>query len=229
MLSYDPVAQLQHYPIGGGMSRFGLNPYGENLYRVVFAPSRRYLVAGEWPDGSNCAQWVPKYKHLGNVWILEKWRSGEELEPQGKEFWNRERLILGPWPERGDYDICEPLACHPSDANIEKLVAWVEMGRKVSFQETLSWHREDEAREKKATRETVEQIIRDKLPAWGSRPFAGAHGRRTTPTPRLLSAEEAGLPTRPGMRTKPNEPAANDRACGLGAYALSNHTEPSRA
>jgi hypothetical protein len=206
MLTYDPIAQLNHYPLPGGYARFGTNPYGEPLYRVVFGPSRRYLVVGEWADGSNCAQWVRKYKHLQpeNVWVLEKWRSGIELHPQGKEDWNISRLILGPWPERGDYEICEPLACNPSDANIEKLISWVELGRSHSFNEIRQWHVNDAARIKKENRDKAEQIIRNALPAWGSRPFAGAHGRRVTPMQDLQYAEDLGLPTRPGMSTTPN-------------------------
>lgn len=206
MLDYDPAASLQHYPLPGGYLRFGTNPYGDALYRVVFAPSRRYLVVGEWPDGSNCARWVPKYKHLGNVWILEKWRSGEDLHAPGKEDWNLNLISLGPWPDRGDYDICEPLSCNPGDANIEKLISWIELGRRHSFQEIRNWHREDALRERRQMQSTAEDVIRNALPAWGAAPFAGAHGRRVTPLPDLKSAEELGLPTGPGMRTKPNKP-----------------------
>src|SRR6185369_11345620 len=85
-ISYDPVANIRHFPIP--MRRFGLNPYQEPLYRIVFAPSRRYLVCGEWPDGSNCAHWVIKHKNLGNLWIMEKWIPGERYAGCTKEQWN---------------------------------------------------------------------------------------------------------------------------------------------
>jgi hypothetical protein len=205
MLTYDPVASLQHYPIP--MGRFGSNPYGQPLYRIVFAPSRRYLVVGEWPDGSNCANWVPKYKAVGNNWIMERWRSATEYHPPGKANWDATMLSLGPWPERGEYEHCHTFeACAPSDANLEKLVMWIEAGMSRPFSETLQWHRDDEDRQRKDKETRATDIIRNALPAWGCRPFAGAHGRRVTPMPMLYTAEDLGLPTTPGMRTKPNRP-----------------------
>jgi hypothetical protein len=72
---------------------FGSNPYGDHLWRVVWGPSRRYLVGGAWQDhhgeipsdseiiaksGHDSSfvrevleyRWVPKYPE---AWVLEKW------------------------------------------------------------------------------------------------------------------------------------------------------------
>jgi hypothetical protein len=211
MLDYDPIASLRHFPIMGGMKRFGQAPMGDAMYRVVFAPSRRYLVVGEWPDGSNCAQWVPKHKNLGNVWILERWRPAEEICPLGKEYWDLHHSILGPWPHKGDYELCHTFVAPPSDANIGRIVQDVEQSRTIRFAETLAWHRRDAEKEVKDRRSMIDDRIRNLLPAFGSRPFSGRVSRRT-PTPLLRTAEELGLPTKGGFSVKP-KPGDTNAVC----------------
>ena len=198
MLTYDPVASLQYYP--ASMARFGQNPYSEPLYRIVFAPSRRYLVVGEWPDGANCAQWVIKHKNLGNIWIMERWRSAEDYTKCSREHWNACMLMLGPWPERGEYELCHAFELSgPEDANLDKLVALIEHGRTIRFYDTLNWHREDAAKEKKATQQLAEDMIRNRLPAFGGRALSyGTHGRSFKTARQLKTAQEVGLPIIPG-------------------------------
>src|SRR5271166_389493 len=104
ILSYDPVSSLRHWPMP--MGRFGHNPYSGNMYRIVFAPSRRHLVCGTWPDGSNHASYVKRYGNLGEQWIMERWLPAMEYAKCSKETWDRDFLILGPWPERGEYELC---------------------------------------------------------------------------------------------------------------------------
>lgn len=195
MLDYDPVRNLQHYPISGGMKRFGVTPYGEALYRIVFAPSRRYLVCGD------VAQWRVLHKHLGTVWIMERWLSAEQFAKCSRAEWDRDNLSLGPWPERGEYELCHVFdVAPPSDASIETLITWIEYGRQIPFADTLRFQREDAAKEKLATRSTAEAMIRNRFPAFGVETFVGARGHRGTKTaPILKSAEELGLPTRPTM------------------------------
>lgn len=216
MLSYDPVSSLQHYPVTGGMKRFGLNPYGEPRYRIVFAPSRRYLVVGEWPDGSVCAAWVPKYKGLisetltdgrpnvhSNVWIMERWIPAEEYHRPGKADWDLNCQSLGPWPERGEYELCYvffPGA--PSEVSIEYRIKLIEASRNVPFSETLAWHKNDAQKERQNVREQAKDMIRNRLPAYGHESFVGGHVHRSSKTaPIIRTAEELGLPTTPGMRT----------------------------
>jgi hypothetical protein len=202
VLDYDPISNLQHWPCP--MARFGVNPHGQPLYRIVFAPSRRYLNISDWDkDGNKYAKWVPLYRRLGNVWVMEKWRTPEEFEPRGKAAWP---LLLGPWPDKGEYELCHVFeACLPSDANIEKLIAWVEMGNKHTLYEKIVHARAETEREQDQMRNTVRDRIRNKLPAFGYRVISGSHGSRGSKTGKILkSAEELGLPTTPGMRTKPN-------------------------
>jgi len=109
------------------MARFGQNPYGDNLYRIVFAPSRRYLVYGEWPNGERKATWLPKYPEVGDSWVLERWLTPFEYARCTPEEWNRELTVLGPYPDRGEYEICHKFnRVVPQDENITKLVELIE-------------------------------------------------------------------------------------------------------
>jgi hypothetical protein len=206
MLSYDPVANLRHYPIA--MRRFGLTPQSEPLYRIVFAPSRRYLVVGEWPDGSDCAHWVVKHKNVGNVWIMERWLPAEQYAKCTREQWDATMLVLGPWPTQGEYELCHVFdTAQPCDANIETLVTWIEAGRNIRFEETRAFHHKQADAELNATRNQAEDLIRNRLPAYGCRPFVGGRVHRGSKTYQpLKTAEELGLPTQSGFSTKPNPP-----------------------
>ena len=204
ILSYDPATSLRHWPMP--MSRFGTNPYGDNLYRIVFAPSRRHLVCGEWPDGSNQAQYVKKYPAVGEQWIMERWLRAEDYAKCTKEFWDREMLILGPWPERGEYELCHVFeACSPENASIEKLIQWVELGRQTSFYDTQQWHKSDAEKERKDIGNQQDAMIRNWLPAFGAAPMS-ARGtvRSQKAMPITRTAEELGLPTQGGMRRTKN-------------------------
>lgn len=190
-LDYDPTISLRHYPLP--MRRFGLNPYSEPLYRIVFAPSRRNLAGGV--DGQ-AYRWVSTYRYLGEAWVLERWLPAEEFAKCSREKWDRELLILGPWPERGEYVHAHTFTCSPTDANIEKLVSWIEEGKKRRFQEHLDACREEYDQDTKERRNKMDAIIRNALPAFGSAPFAGGRGGRGTKTaPLVRSANELNLPS----------------------------------
>lgn len=203
MLTYDPATSLRHYPLP--MRRFGSNPYGEALYRIVFAPTRRYLVCGEWPDGSNKASYARKYPEVGDQWIMERWLPAAEYAKCTKDFWDRELLILGPWPERGEYEVCHVFETGaPDEVGLEKLIAMIEEGRKRSYFEKRTFHREDAEREAKSISNQQDAMIRNWLPAFGSAPMVGHGGGRGSKTmPIVKSAEELGLPTSGGqVRTR---------------------------
>ena len=213
MLNYDPVASLQHYPISGGMSRFGLSPFKTPLYRVVFAPSRRYLVVSE-SDGTHDARWPKKYRGLitetltdgrekthSNVWIMERWLAAEEFHKFGRADWDLNCLSLGPWPEKGEYELCYVFyPAPPADVSIEYRIKLIEASRKVPFRDTLNYQRDDSEKNLKSTRATAEDMIRNRLPAFGTQPMIGRGGGRGTKTaPILRTAQELGLPSNAGM------------------------------
>lgn len=209
-MDYDPKANLRHHPTS--MARFGQNPYGENLYRIVFAPSRRFLVVGER------ARWWPKYPECGDTWVMERWYSPMEYHGT-REAWDEMCSNLGPYPERGEYDICHHFEfTGPDDCNLDKLISWIEEGRKRNPQENTNALKDAAAKEENDMRNARLDIIGNALPAFGSAPMVGHGGGRGTKTmPVLRSAQEAGLPTfsanrrgqlsRSKFGVNPNQPA----------------------
>lgn len=206
MLKYDPVSDLRHYPIP--MGKFGKNPFGENLYRIVFAPSRRYIVYGEWPDGSQKANFVKKYPQVGDQWIMERWLPAEEFARCTREYWDRNMLILGPYPSRGEYEVCHVFeTCLPAEAGLDVLIRCIEEGRTRSLAEKITWHREDAEKEKQSISAQQDDMIRNWLPAFGTAPMSGFGGGRGSKTaPIMRTAEELGLPTQAGQFRTKNKP-----------------------
>lgn len=201
MLEYDPKTSLRHWPTP--MAQYGLNPYGEPKWRIVFAPSRR-ILAGNQQTGFH---WVQAYRsRLGSdptdarlcvpVWILEGWRSAWDFCKMSRERWNAEMLILGPYPERGEYDLCHVFSpVLPDDCNIEKLISWIEAGRTKSFQDNLDACRAQYDQETKDRQREVEGRIHNAYPAFGGTAIASSRVARGTKNPRIIrTAEEIGLP-----------------------------------
>ncbi|MGH9343301.1 MAG: hypothetical protein ACRD3Y_03115 [Bryobacteraceae bacterium] len=197
-LDYDPQANLQHWPTPLG--RFGKTPFNENLYRIVFAPSRLHLIGGEWADGSHGFRWVPRYRHVGARWILERWLRAEDYAQCSREKWDRDLLILGPWPARGEYDLCHVFeASTPDQANLEKLISWIEEGRKRRFQEHLDACRSEYDQETKDRRAQMDAIARNAISSFAGAPFVSMHtgakqGRGSKTAPIVRTANELGLP-----------------------------------
>lgn len=171
------------------MARFGLNPWGEPLYRIVFAPSVRQLaVLRDNP------RYVKKYPGLGNQWLMEAW----QMPTESKANWDRVCSVLGPYPSRGFYDHCHTFeACSPTDANIEKLVEWIQMSRKTSFQDVRDACQGEYDREKENTRRMARDQIEDALPAFLDAPLSARGGNRGSKTRDFKFSDFKNLP-RPG-------------------------------
>lgn len=187
-MEYDPKTDLRHHPTS--MARFGQNPYGENLYRIVFAPSRRYLICSER------AHWVKLYPDSGDIWIMERWLSASEYHPLGRANWDQTCSVLGPWPERGEYQLCHEFwAAAPEQCDIGKLIMWSEAGRKQRPIENQIAIRNQYENEQKSQHEEAYARIGNALPAFGASAMAGYGGGRGTKTnPTEMSAQDAGLP-----------------------------------
>lgn len=186
---------LQLYPMS--MERFGNNPYGDPMWRIVFSDSRRFIVSGTWPDGATYASEESLYPQHPQTWILERWLPAAEFAGCLKEAWDRTYPMLGPYPERGDYNLCHAFeVVGPADSNLDKLIMWIEEGRKRSFQEIKDGCQAAIDNEKKATRSTQEAMIRDSLSAHLDFPMVGPHGARGTKTRNFnLTPRDIGLPS----------------------------------
>lgn len=179
----------QHYPIS--MARFGLNPYGANIYRIVFAPSVRHLIGGRWRDGSVEYRSRPTYSKIGNEWILERWVSAKEFCGMTREeyeirFRGESGLFtMGPYPYEGTYTLCGDAALK-KDAipSIGKLIEGIEHGRRnMSHARTMENYRliaEDLAAEEKSQDDLILSRIQEKRPAFGNRPTSFRGGVHST-------------------------------------------------
>lgn len=189
------------------MARFGLNPHGNPLYRLVFASSVKMLVGGVWPDGRAEYRAKPAYREIGDQWILERWLSAEQYTGfTAEEYALRFRDPMtglyrnGPYPYDGAYFMCENGAIKPEALDsIEHIISGIEFSRRnQSKQRTIE--RED-AREKAqklvAAAEESEALarIRECRPAFGARPTSFRSGVHTMKTkPLIKTANELGLP-----------------------------------
>src|ERR1700744_4313279 len=80
------IPEPTHYPLS--LAKYGLNPYGKPKYRVVFAPSVKMLVGGEFPDGFSGYRARPAYSHVGDAWIIEKWKSANDYTQMSELDYN---------------------------------------------------------------------------------------------------------------------------------------------
>lgn len=89
--------------------RFGMNPYGEPRFRIVWGPARRCVAGGLWEKDGNVIAYklAPKYGKVPK-WVLERWRPpsafgtpelwiSQTMTPDGS-------LALGPFPVYGQYE-----------------------------------------------------------------------------------------------------------------------------
>jgi hypothetical protein len=177
------------------MARYGKNPYGEHLYRIVFAPSVMRLVGGLWPDGKIEYRLRPKYRELGDVWVLEKWISALKDSGMTEETYNftftepgTGLLLNGPYPKRGVYQHVHTFeTVQPADCNLDWLIGLI---NKAESNDPAKVKAAVEAHYlKKENAEDSAQFdrIKESMPAFGLRPTSfrptsvssGVHTQKT--------------------------------------------------
>ena len=69
---------VTHYPMP--MERFGLNPQGAPMWRIVYTDSVKRLIGGRWLDGKEEYRLAKVYTGPGakGKWVLESWISAFE-------------------------------------------------------------------------------------------------------------------------------------------------------
>lgn len=93
------------------LNKFGTNPYGLPNFRIVWRPSRTYIIGGFWED--NGAFEYRRVQKYGNdpKWVLERWRPA--IIYGSPELWEEQTLTpegflgLGPFPAHGEYESVE--------------------------------------------------------------------------------------------------------------------------
>lgn len=101
------------------LERFGRNPYGQNVYRLIWAPSRMRIFGGYWDDtGKTEYRLVSKYGPTPQ-WALETWRPATVYA--GPEIWERQTmspdgyLTCGPFPAHGDFECLHKFSAKNAD------------------------------------------------------------------------------------------------------------------
>jgi hypothetical protein len=126
------------------LRRFGLNPYGQPIFRCIWGPSATKIVGGYWMDSGTSEYRVTKRYGDDPKWILERWQPASEIgTPQS---WDASTLTydgfygIGPFPAHGRYLHCTtfsvakgPQGYVPLEAGLVEMTARaVWMGRTLS-------------------------------------------------------------------------------------------------
>jgi hypothetical protein len=106
------------------LRQFGVNPWGESIFRVVWAPRRITLYGGYWWDnGLFEYRFVPRYSRK-KCWMLERWIPARHFA--SPLLWtqltcNSEGYLSnGPYPQYGAYFSCY-LFANPDNSYIPLL------------------------------------------------------------------------------------------------------------
>lgn len=216
------VPNPQAYPVD--MSRFGKNPYGENLFRIVYAPSVKKLIFGTNSKGETGAHLSMAYRHLGPNFILEKWISGkqatlmtpQEYENYGPRCPQSGMLLEGPYPSKGLYDHCWTFDTDTMqggiDGAIDKIVGLVRNGEKRSYSEIKAANKELDAKEEKRAADERFLRVRETESCFGIRPASLPGGPRVGNLKSLrnpITADKTGLPTKRGSVMAMKGPTLN--------------------
>lgn len=86
------------------LRKYGRNPYGENIYRVIWSETRHTICDGKL---------TLEYGEFQPQWMLEKWKSAEEYAGMGPIEWDMRtrdpitnEYIIGPYPSEGFFCHC---------------------------------------------------------------------------------------------------------------------------
>ena len=210
------------------LRRFGANPFGENLYRVVYSDTRKHLVGGTWKEYSgkpaNDAEvvahgrdpnflrevteyrWIPLYPQF-HGWVIEKWLSG--LEFAGTPFSydllqadTASGLLPLPYPTRGEYVESQKLlvGMEPTITLVAEIIHLIEKGRGISFSDKRKAIVADLEKKEAAHLSKVDDMWKEAQGAFNNKPSNVHPGKRTADDIRFrLSANDLkGMPQESG-------------------------------
>ena len=170
MILTENSATPTHHPTP--MARFGLNPHGAPMWRIVFADSVRRLVGGRWPDGHEEYRMARVYTGPGakNKWVLESWISAfEHTGCTAEEYrikFQAPNCVTAiqnePYPYDGTY--VERYIFPAEPENVENLVAKWHKDRNVGFAERRRIKQEMLDYKQQQTTESERYRLRDAQP-----------------------------------------------------------------
>jgi len=185
--------------VNAALRRFGLNPWGEPLYRVAWSESRYKIVGGEFHDGFRVVReyrQVPMYRAVAR-WVLESWKP----TPVSPSQWERDELdpisgLLksGPYPYRGEYwgniVIQQPNGDYLelSPGLVRYFATLIDRSREITPWESFLANRDAVEEREKALSKLRRDIISDAISAFGASSYSGALGKSKEKTKNYLGA-----------------------------------------
>lgn len=220
----------QHLPIGS-LKFLGTNPYDEALFRVVWSESRYYIVGANHNDYDNSGpandptlrergkdpnkirvqreyRWLPLYPKL-HRWVLECWKSPLAFTGCTKEQWDEKYLdlqsgllILGPYPNRGEYSQCFTFPNEPSVSVVHDTIYRIKAGWNYSYNEHLTANKKEQEQKAKAAASQQQAIFKNAQQAFNNRPSNVRPGKRTAKDIKLnITADQTGIRSKRGIST----------------------------
>jgi hypothetical protein len=176
--------------------KLGVNQFDEPLYRVIWGWNRlewigglmsRYDESGRFKFEEYGLFMEPKYSYLAdqcNRWIVEKWIPPEMYGT--REAWEQdtaeingmeETQALGPYPDRGDYELSFVLKDNKTggfiqlcDQLVSDVVDVAQASREISAAKRRQYLEEQELLKEENFRKEVSDVWDDAAPAFGGRP-----------------------------------------------------------
>jgi hypothetical protein len=163
-------AEVMHHPTP--MAKYGLNPHGAPMWRIVYADSVKRLIGGRWPDGKEEYRLARVYTGPGakGKWVLESWISAFEhtgctAEEYRIKFQAPQCVTTiqnEPYPYDGTYVQRYIFPNEPE--NVEQLIAKWHKDRDVGFAERRRIAQEAIDYAAKKTQEDERYRLRDAQP-----------------------------------------------------------------
>lgn len=149
---------------GGSLASFGLNPFGGNMWRVVWSESRTYMFKAEYGDGFNGFRQIPMYMNK-KCYMLERWLSAFQYSKCTEERWNLMHEDQGPYPTRGVYfGPCWEFDGYPTLGAVEAIVGILTRCDEIpEYEKNLMMIKARET-EKILEAQRAKEIILDSLP-----------------------------------------------------------------
>jgi hypothetical protein len=190
------------------LHRFGPNPYGENLYRVVWSDSRKHMVGGTWNDYSGKPlddrelaarggrdpnllrsvseyRWIPLYPRF-HGWVIEKWLSALEFcgTPMSFEILQADTaggLLPLPYPHRGEYVESQKLlmGMEPNITLVAEIVHLIEKGRGLTINQKARGIKDNLEKSEAAHLSKVDDMWKEAQGAFNNRASNVHPGKRT--------------------------------------------------
>lgn len=157
------------------LRKFGQNRYGENIFRIIFLPSRCYLVGGYWEtEGELAYRLAPKYSVREQKWALERYvptmwlGTPEAWEALGTTV--EGYYAIGPFPEHGLFECAAvfsggrgPMGYIPLEPGIVEMQAraiW--MGHSLTRYQVRAMAMGEEEEKIRKQDEYFERFLRDR-------------------------------------------------------------------